>query len=164
MSLPLAGLAGVATQGERILTMQNLHTGERTSSVYWAEGEYLQEGLADLNHLLRDHRRDESHAMDPQLLDQLYALQRQLGGGKTPFHVISGYRSPASNAQLRASSSGVAKRSLHMLGKAIDIRLPGHDLHRVHKAALQLRAGGVGYYPKSDFIHVDTGRVRSWRG
>jgi uncharacterized protein YcbK (DUF882 family) len=111
--------------------------------------------------VLRDHRTDEVAEMDPRLLDLLFNLQGKLGAS-TPFHVISGYRSPRSNAMLVAKGGGVAKKSLHMQGKAIDIRLPGRELADLRKAALGLKAGGVGYYPKSDFVHVDVGRVRHW--
>jgi uncharacterized protein YcbK (DUF882 family) len=148
-------------QAGRQLTFHNLHTGEKLSVVYWENGHYLDDALAAVNHVLRDHRSDEQCAMDCQLLDQLYGLQRRLDSTR-PFEVISGYRSPATNAKLRQRSNGVAKRSLHMQGKAIDIRLSGCELERLHRAALDLEAGGVGYYPESGFIHVDTGRVRSW--
>lgn len=146
---------------ERILSLKNLHTGESLRATFWAEGQYLKDELRAVNRVLRDHRSGDVHAMDPNLLDQLYLLQQSVGVGGA-FHVISGYRSPASNASLRNNSNGVAKKSLHMQGKAIDIRLPGCKLDKLHKAALALQAGGVGYYPESGFIHVDTGRVRRW--
>ena len=111
--------------------------------------------------MLRDHRSDELTAMDPSLLDLLYNLQQKTQG-HGPFHVISGYRSPSTNNKLRKNSKGVAKKSLHMQGRAIDIRLPGSELKTLQHAALSLQAGGVGYYPKSNFIHLDTGRVRFW--
>jgi uncharacterized protein YcbK (DUF882 family) len=114
-----------------------------------------------LNHFLRDHRTGDAHPIDPTLFDQLYALQHQMEA-TAPFHVISGYRAPQTNQMLHAHSDGVARRSLHMDGRAIDIRLPGRDLANLHKAALAMQAGGVGYYPSSDFIHLDTGRVRQW--
>ena len=153
--------AGLNRRGQRALTMRNLHTGEKLTRTYWVDGEYLAEPLADINHLLRDHRSNQSHPMDPQLLDLLHELQHKVGSNK-PFKIISGYRSPQTNAKLRGTSKGVAKRSLHMLGKAIDIRLPGQDLATLRQAALSLKAGGVGYYPKSNFLHLDTGRVRHW--
>jgi uncharacterized protein YcbK (DUF882 family) len=153
--------AGLKPQGRRQLSMHNLHTGEKLTRTYWADGQYLTEPLAEFNHLLRDFRTDETHQMDPHLMDVLYRLQHKVGSHR-PFEIISGYRSPKTNALLRSHSSGVAKRSLHMQGKAIDIRLPGQELAHLRKAALSLHAGGVGYYPKSDFIHVDTGRVRYW--
>ncbi|MDT8386260.1 MAG: DUF882 domain-containing protein [Thiogranum sp.] len=146
---------------ERHLKLQNLHTGESLRSTFWADGEYLKDELKAVAQVLRDHRSGDVHRVDPELLDMLYALQLSVGV-KGAFHVISGYRSPATNDKLRARSSGVATRSLHTQGMAIDIRLPGCKLRHLHQAALDLQAGGVGYYPKSDFIHIDTGRVRRW--
>lgn len=155
-------LAGLAPARERALALYNLHTGEQLRTTYWLDGAYLPEGLADINRLLRDFRTGEVTPIDPQLLDVLYALQGRLDT-RAAVHVISGYRSPATNAMLRASrGAGIARHSLHMDGKAIDIRIPGHELHHVRQAALELRAGGVGYYPRSDFVHLDTGRVRAW--
>ncbi|SEM68964.1 YcbK family protein [Nitrosomonas marina] len=148
---------------ERKLALLNLHTGERVKTTYWAEGQYVSEGLTAIKKVLRDHRTGETYEIDPNLLDMLQLLNYKMRS-KKEFHVISGYRSPATNAQLSARSNGVAKRSLHMQGKAIDLRLPGHMLSDLHNAALSLQAGGVGYYPKSDFIHIDTGHVRQWRG
>ncbi|HHJ17900.1 MAG TPA: DUF882 domain-containing protein [Gammaproteobacteria bacterium] len=146
---------------ERSLVFRNLHTGESLRSTFWVEGQYLDAELSAVNRILRDHRSGEVHRMDPKLLDLLYVLQQSVGVGGA-YHVISGYRSPATNRKLQSRSSGVAKRSLHMQGRAIDIRLPGCDLGQLRNAALSLKAGGVGYYAKSDFIHVDTGRVRRW--
>jgi len=111
--------------------------------------------------LLRDHRADASSAMDPKLLDLLHQLQTKVEH-QGEFHVISGYRSPATNEMLSKHSSGVAKRSYHMLGQAIDVRLPGFDTRQLHKAAKSLKGGGVGYYASSDFVHLDVGRVRYW--
>lgn len=148
-------------QGERSLVFYNLHTGERLTTTYWAEGRYLAEELQAINRLMRDHRSGEVTHMDPALLDLLYEL-RLLTGKSGPFEIISAYRSPASNARLHRAGAGVAKRSLHMRGKAIDIRQPGVELKYLRQAALKLRAGGVGYYPASNFIHVDTGRPRFW--
>ncbi|RRQ20018.1 DUF882 domain-containing protein [Thiohalobacter thiocyanaticus] len=156
-----AALARIGTPTRRELALHNLHTGESTEVVYWRDGDYAGSALADLNHLLRDHRSGEVWDMDPALLDQLYLLQRQVGVER-PYQVISGYRSPSTNAMLRGQSSGVAKRSLHMQGRAIDIRLPGVKLSKLREAALTLQAGGVGYYPQSNFVHLDTGRVRFW--
>ncbi len=158
----LPGLARArVAPAERALAFYNTHTGERLRTVYWAEGEYLTEALRGIDHILRDHRSNEIMPIDPPLLDLLHTVHTRLDG-RRPFEVISGYRSPASNAQLAAGSDGVAKRSLHMQGKAIDIRLPGHALSDLRQAAMTLRAGGVGYYPQSDFVHLDTGRVRYW--
>jgi uncharacterized protein YcbK (DUF882 family) len=121
----------------------------------------LKESLREINHLLRDHRTGDTVQMDRELLDLLYSLQHKVES-KKEFQVISGYRSPKTNAMLRSKSSGVAKKSLHMQGKAIDIRLPGTSLKNLRKAAVALKSGGVGYYPNSNFVHVDTGRVRYW--
>ncbi len=145
----------------RELGFLNLHTGERLRVPYWENGRYLPDALADINHVLRDHRSNLEHAIDTRLLDLLARL-KSLVGREANFEVISGYRSPASNAMLRSHSSGVAQSSMHMLGKAIDIRLPGCDLSALHRAAVGMRSGGVGLYTSSNFIHVDTGRVRYW--
>jgi uncharacterized protein YcbK (DUF882 family) len=146
---------------ERSLVFSHLHTGETLKATFWADGEYLHDEIAAINKLLRDHRSGDIHAMDKQLFDQMYLLQ-QSTGVKGSFQIISGYRSPATNEKLRVKSSGVARRSLHMQGRAIDIRLPGCKLKDLRNAALDLKAGGVGYYARSNFIHIDTGRVRRW--
>lgn len=145
----------------RELGFLNLHTGEKLRVPYWENGRYLQDALAEINHVLRDHRANAVHAIDTGLLDLLARLQAAVGNSRA-FEVISGYRAPSSNEMLRVRSSGVAQGSLHLQGKAIDIRLPGSDLLRLHKAAVGLKGGGVGLYRSSNFIHVDTGRVRYW--
>lgn len=159
--LALPVLAKSGSQQERTLSLHNTHTGENASSVYWAAGDYIDSGLQDINSILRDHRTGEIYPIDTDLLDLLYVLQQQVGCRKA-YQIISGYRSPQTNAALRSSSTGVARRSYHMQGKAIDIRLPGCNLRQLHSAALGIKAGGVGYYPDSDFIHVDVGPQRSW--
>jgi uncharacterized protein YcbK (DUF882 family) len=146
---------------ERRLRFYHLHTGEKLSATYWAGGEYIPTELTAINHLLRDFRTGDIATMDKQLLDLLYVLQQKVDKSGA-YHIISAYRSPQTNAALRKHSKGVAKRSLHMQAKAIDIRLPGVELKHLRRAALDLHAGGVGYYPKSNFIHVDTGRPRFW--
>lgn len=164
LALPTPGLAQLskAAEKERSLSLYNTHTGESLRSVvYWADGDYLPEALVDLNFLLRDHRTNQVKPMDPKLFDQLFTLRSKLGN-REPFQIISGYRSPESNRKLRQASNGVAKKSFHLAGQAADIRLPGSNLSQVRRAALNLGAGGVGYYPKSNFIHVDTGPRRSW--
>lgn len=160
LAMPNA-FANLLTQPERKLSLLNLHTGESLNATYWAEGQYQKSELHAINRVLRDHRTGDIHTMDSSLIDLLNILHHQMNG-KQPFHVISGYRSPKTNAALHQNSSGVAKKSLHMQGKAIDIRLPGRKLYDLRKAALDLQLGGVGYYSKSDFVHVDTGRVRHW--
>ena len=147
----------------RTIAFNNLHTGETCALTYWEQGRYLPQALATINHVLRDHRTDETHPMDPALLDLLAALHTHLDT-TAPFEVISGYRSPQSNAAMHAHSDGVANKSLHMEGKATDIRLANRSLVAVHTTALAMGLGGVGYYPTSNFVHVDTGRVRQWQG
>ncbi len=151
----------LAASGERKLKLRNLHTGEKLKATYWEDGKYISETMRDLAVLLRDHRTGDKHRIDAGLMDILYDLQLRIGS-KKEFHVISGYRSPKTNKMLGLRSNGVAKKSLHMRGRAIDIRLPGTDLHNLRKAALSMRAGGVGYYPQANFLHVDTGRFRTW--
>jgi len=160
LSLPSVS-AGPMNIGEKKLAFLNLHTGERIRSTYWAEGNYIPEELRAIENLLRDHRTGELHAIDTGLLDLLQLLHDQIGARKE-FHIISAYRSPKTNAMLASRSNGVVKKSLHMQGKAIDIRLPEYSLSNLRNVALSLKSGGVGYYPKSNFIHIDTGRVRFW--
>jgi len=145
----------------RELKLLNLHTGESLDAVYFEQGRYVPDALAEIDSVLRDHRTGEVHAIEPRLLDLLHRLSRTLESD-APYHVISGYRSPATNAMLHAASPNVAAGSLHMQGWAIDVRVPGRQLAELHRAALGLRGGGVGYYPASDFVHVDVGRVRTW--
>jgi uncharacterized protein YcbK (DUF882 family) len=140
-----------------------LHTGERLDIAYFENGAYVPTALTAVNHVLRDWRDNETHEIAPQLLDLLTALSAKLGTTGA-VDVICGYRSPATNAMLHARSSEVAVGSLHLKGQAIDIRVPGVDTARVRDAAQSLAIGGVGYYPTSDFVHVDIGRVRRWQG
>ncbi|WP_201353207.1 YcbK family protein [Hydrogenimonas urashimensis] len=149
---------------EKRLSFYNIHTGELTTALYWAEGNYIAEEIDRLNHILRDYRTGDIHPIDAKLFDLLYDLKAHFQSCTKPFHVISGYRSPKTNAMLRRDSKGVAKHSLHMEGRAIDINLPGIDLAHLRRAARLMGRGGVGYYPKSGFVHVDTGRVRQWSG
>jgi len=146
---------------ERTLSLYNLHTGESLKTAYWVEGEYLTEALKEINNILRDHRTQEIRPIDPGLLDLLHSLHSTVES-KEMLHIISGYRSPATNTHLRENSTGIAKNSLHLEGKAADIRLPGYDLAALRRIAVALKGGGVGYYPGSDFIHMDVGRVRYW--
>ena len=139
----------------------NLHTGEHLSATYWVDGVYVPDEMVAINRVLRDFRTGDVAKMDPLLFDLLYVLQQKVEK-QGAFHVISGYRSPKTNASLSSHSNGVAKHSLHMRGKAIDIRLPGVELKHLRQAALTMHAGGVGYYPRSNFVHVDTGRPRFW--
>ncbi len=150
--------------GERRISLYNTHTGESLRTTYWADGRYVPDSLADVNKVLRDFRTGTVHPMDPQLMDLLHTVREVTGAGDRPINIISGYRSPQTNEMLHNASakSGVATHSMHMDGKATDIRIPGVDLDRLHKAAMALKGGGVGYYPSSDFVHMDTGRVRYW--
>jgi len=153
--------SGLKNLSERTLSFLNLHTGEALKTVYWQTGAYLPSSLDDINRVLRDHRTNEKHEIDPKLLDLLCDLRLRLDTRES-LQIISGYRSPATNAMLHANSDGVATHSLHMDGKAVDIRIRGRALSLVRKTALAMKVGGVGYYPSSDFVHVDVGRVRSW--
>lgn len=161
LAMPLPALASLGDR--RTLSLDNIHTGEKLNVTYWAEGSYIPDALASVNTVLRDFRSGEKHPIAPNLLDLLALLRSRMETAE-PFRVISGYRSPATNALLRGAHehSGVASQSLHMQGMAIDVRLDGRPLAALHDMALSLRAGGVGYYPASDFVHVDVGRVRRW--
>jgi uncharacterized protein YcbK (DUF882 family) len=145
----------------RRISLLNLHTDERCSVVYKEAGAVIPDALGEVNRVLRDFRTGDVHPIDTRLLDMLADLSVQMDTTQ-PFHIISGYRSPKTNSMLHEKSDGVATRSLHMDGKAVDIRLPGRSLSKVRDAALAMQRGGVGYYAKSDFVHVDTGRVRRW--
>jgi uncharacterized protein YcbK (DUF882 family) len=160
MSQPALGVIA-GTQSSKALRFNNLHTGEKLEIDYWANGEYVAGALSQIDYLLRDFRNGEIHAIDPKLLDLLHMINARLDTN-APFEVISGYRSPATNAMLHEASAGVAAKSLHMQGMAIDIRIPDRSLADLHATAMSLRAGGVGYYPQPDFVHVDVGRVRYW--
>jgi uncharacterized protein YcbK (DUF882 family) len=149
---------------DRGLSFFHTHTGERLTTAYCAAGEYVAPALHDVNTLLRDFRVNQIKPIDPALLDLLFELNGVLGTDQ-PFHVISGYRTPQTNAMLQergGAHSGVASHSLHIEGKAIDIRVPGIKLEHLRDSAKSLKIGGVGYYAGSNFVHVDTGRVRYW--
>lgn len=148
---------------ERTLRLYNIHTGESLNTTFWAEGQYLDNEVQQLDLLMRDHRANQAMAMQRRLYEKLYHLQT-LFDSKEPMYVVSAYRAPKTNADLRRHSNGVAEGSMHMQGKAIDIRIPGVSHRHLHKAAIAMRTGGVGYYPKSGFIHIDTGRRRQWQG
>lgn len=152
----------VLPAGERQLELTNLHGGERLTVTFHDEYDAAPKDIAALQHLLRDYRVDEEHAMDFGLFLQLTDLARDCGV-PARFEVISGYRSPGTNAKLRAAGHTVAERSQHMEGRAIDVRLKDCPLEKLHERALAAKRGGVGYYPRSNFVHIDTGRVRSWQ-
>lgn len=149
---------------QRTLSFANLRTGETVKATYWEAGAgYVKDALTALNKALRDGRTGDVHTMDPRLLDLMAAVNAKVGSS-APIEVICGYRSPKTNAMLAARSGEVAKHSLHMDGKAVDIRIKGVELRNLHKAALSMQQGGVGYYPASNFVHLDVGRLRSWQG
>ncbi|MCG6865708.1 MAG: DUF882 domain-containing protein [Thiogranum sp.] len=157
----LLPFATASASTRRFISLVNTHTSERLELCYFRDGKFVADACQRLDYLLRDFRSGDVHNIDPKLYDVVHAIQTEVGH-RGQVEIISGYRSPATNAKLRSSSTGVAKRSLHMQGQALDIRLRGVDSAKVRDAALALRAGGVGYYKKSDFVHVDTGRVRHW--
>ena len=164
MVLPLVAAPGLvmATLGEpRRLRFYHTHTGEKLDVVYHEDGAYLPDALRELDYLLRDFRSGDVAGIDSALLDFLHASQQRLGS-KGTYEIISAYRSPATNELLRRRGGGVAKRSMHLQGRAIDVRLTGVDTRTLRRAARELARGGVGYYAKSDFVHLDTGRVRWW--
>ena len=161
--LGTGGIASVsaALPADRRLRLFNAHTWEEIDLVYFTHGMYIDESLVAISHLMRDHRANAERPMDPKLLDDLVRLHASLGTDE-PLRLLSGYRTPETNARLRARRKGVAKFSLHMEGRAADIHVPGVSTQQLFEAALAMRAGGVGYYKSSGFVHVDTGLVRNW--
>ncbi len=158
----LAGKAAQAASPKMWqVSFRQAHTGESFSGVYRVGDQYLPDVFERLNYMLRDFRTGEAFPMDPRVIDVLSMVQQ--GTGKdTPLEILSGYRTPKTNAMLYRVSEGVARNSYHMYGQAIDIRMPGYNTKKLSQVARGLRAGGVGYYPKSHFVHVDTGEIRSW--
>jgi len=163
-----AGITGLALPGSRAfaaeshaLSFYHIHTGEKLRVVYRENGELVAGALDEVNQFLRDFRTDETHPIDVALLDELCKLYGSFEG-RGHFEVISGYRSPKTNEALRHVTSGVAKDSLHISGRAIDVRLTSAKIDQLRDAAIAMRSGGVGYYPDSNFVHVDVGRVRRW--
>ena len=159
--LPSRVLAEPRLRAERRLSFVHTHTGERLSTTYWGDGAYSSSELGRVQDFLRDFRTGERHAIDPALLDQLHEISMATGTG-APFQVISGYRSPRTNASLRAAGGGQAGHSLHMRGQAVDVRLADVSSASIRDAARELGLGGVGYYRGEDFVHLDTGRIRHW--
>ncbi len=145
------------------LSLEHHHTGESIDLTYFEQGRYIAGAMEEISYFLRDYHNEEVHRVDPALLDQLYDIKLLLGSNK-PFHIVSGYRSPQTNANLRRHSRSVARHSLHMEGKAVDIRIEGVGTRSIRDVALALQGGGVGYYPHSNFVHIDTGDIRTWRG
>ncbi|MBC8948904.1 MULTISPECIES: YcbK family protein [Xenorhabdus] len=159
--LPQSVLAALTTPCPRFLRFDNLHTGETLKAEFSDGYRYNKSELARLNYLFRDFRQNKVKTIDPKLFDQIYLLQMMMGINK-PVQLISGYRSLATNNMLRHASGGVAKHSYHTRGQAMDFHIDGVQLAHIRKVALKMRAGGVGFYPKSNFIHIDTGPVRTW--
>lgn len=164
-SLPSLSWAGLQLSAQpkasRTIMLKSLHTGEAGEFKYLIDGQLVRPELERMFHLLRDHRSGDIHPIDSHVLEQLNLLKARLGND-TVFEIISAYRSPKTNAMLSGRSSGVAKKSLHMQGKAMDIRVSGTSITRLHQEAVALKAGGVGKYSKSGFVHIDSGRVRYW--
>ena len=154
---------GTLASEARELSFYHTHTGKRLNVVYWEDGRYVDNALDEINRFLSDFRTGDVTVMDRELLDLIYDVRDSLGGEGT-YQIISAYRSPRTNEMLRtlSAASGVAKKSQHLLGKAIDVRLEGVPTAELRNAALRLQRGGVGYYEASDFVHMDTGRVRRW--
>jgi uncharacterized protein YcbK (DUF882 family) len=156
-----SGVALTNPEPSRQLSFYHTHTGESLTVTYWQEGVYLGSALTEINRFLRDFRTGDASEMDPELLDLLHTVYTRTGSAGH-FEVISAYRSPKTNEMLRSRSGGVAKKSQHLHGKAIDIRLTDVPIARLRKVAYDLQRGGVGYYEKSNFVHLDTGRFRTW--
>jgi len=146
----------------RVISILNVNTGERLDNVeYWSRGRYLPDALRALDRIMRDHRTDAVHEIDPLLFDLVVAVHARVGANG-PIHLVSGYRSPETNARLRGRDPGVARNSYHMRGEAMDLRLPGVTTRNLYRAAVVENEGGVGYYPRTDFIHLDVGPSRTW--
>ncbi len=145
----------------KTLSLEHHHTGDNLTLTYYEQGRYIPGALKEISHFMRDYHNGEVHSVDPALLDQLHDVKLLLGVNK-PFHIVSAYRSPDTNADLRRHSRGVAKHSLHMEGRAVDIRMEGVSTKTIRNVALTLQRGGVGFYPNSNFVHLDTGELRTW--
>ncbi len=173
LKMGLAGLAGIAAGFANILpasaretigysiSIKNAHTGETFNGVYRVGGYYVPRAFRQINHIMRDHYNNDLHPIDPRLIDVLAKLQKRCACAE-PLTVLSGYRSPSTNAMLRRISANVARNSYHMKGQAADIRVPGRSAGQVREVAMGIQAGGVGYYPNREFVHVDTGDIRHW--
>lgn len=146
----------------RVLSFYNIHTGEQLKTRYRARGRLIDRSMQRISYILRDYRTGEIKPIDPNLLDLLHRIVLEVKP-HAPINIISGYRSPRTNAALRKITTGVAKQSLHMEGRAIDIRIPGYRTTALRQLAIGLQSGGVGYYPASDFIHLDTGPIKIWQ-
>ena len=160
-SFPMPAIALPVAPYKRSLACRNLRTGDKLDIVYWADGQYLAEASREIARVLRDGRTDEVHTIDHRLVDLMARLRHTLRSSE-PIQVVCGYRSPETNAMLQETTEGVASNSLHMEGEAVDLRVIDRPLRYVRKVAVGLKAGGVGYYPRSNFVHVDVGPVRQW--
>jgi uncharacterized protein YcbK (DUF882 family) len=164
VAAPLPAFAkALASKPSRELSFVNMHTGEKLRAEYVHNGVYVPSALRAINFLMRDHHNDKVHPIDPHLIDVAHMLHGRVGG-KGPIDIVCGYRSPETNAMMHEISAGVAVHSMHIQGKAMDIRVPGTHLGQLKKSALALNLGGVGYYPYDDFLHIDTGAKRHWVG
>jgi uncharacterized protein YcbK (DUF882 family) len=159
--LKLFAAVPLGISGRKSLSFYNTHTEEFLKTAYLENGEYQSDALDKINHILRDHRNGEIKPIDLRLLEALHLIHQKIPSNQ-PFHVISAYRSPETNSYLRSQSRGVARKSYHMLGQAVDFRLPGYPLSKLRQVTMGLQLGGVGYYPSGDFIHVDVGPIRCW--
>src|SRR5215470_9418036 len=160
--LPMPALARIGpTSSEKTLKLHNLHTDESVEATYWADGAYVPEAFPEIDRILRDRHTGAVKPTDPELVELLYRIQTRLGNRES-LEVLCGYRTPRTNAMLLSEGLTPAKHSYHLYGKAVDFRVPGRDIRQVRKVAIALQAGGVGYYPRTQFIHVDVGPVRHW--
>ena len=157
-----AAIDGIALK-ERSLSLFNPHTKERFEGIYWCDGDYVPNALNNINYIMRDIRTNDVKPIDTHLLDLIFSISIKLKP-EAPFRVISGYRSPKTNTLLRKRGNGAAKKSYHIKGQAVDIRLPGYRTSVLRRSAYELKKGGVGYYPKRRFVHIDVGPVRYWTG
>ncbi len=160
-ALPGTSMAGRLSLPHYKVHLINAHTNEKFHGVYRVGNRYVPDALRKINSFMRDFRTNDVRSIDPKLIDILASIQVR-SRQTTPIEILSGYRSPKTNNMLRKTSSGVAKKSYHLKGKAADLHIPGYSTNRLRKIATDLGVGGVGYYPRSDFIHVDTGDVRTW--
>ena len=162
-AFPVSAMASIdrLLGSKRMLSLYNTHTRESLDVCYYAQGQYLSKSLTKIDHILRDHRTEEVKPIHNGLLNLLHSISMTLDQ-PVRFHIVSGYRSPETNAELSKKSKYVVKNSLHMKGEAADIRIPGYDTRRLRNVCMKLKAGGVGYYRRSDFVHVDIGLVRHW--
>jgi len=164
VATPIPAFANaLATKPSRELAFVNLHTGEKLRAEYVHNGAYVPSALRAISVLMRDHHNNKVHQIDPHLIDVAHMLHNRVRSN-VPLNIVCGYRSPETNAMMHEISAGVAVHSMHIQGKAMDIRLPGTHLGLLKKAALALNLGGVGYYPEDDFLHIDTGAKRHWVG